>query len=185
MGELDEEMVYETRVGDVFTLGTTSWRVEQITHDQVLVSPAPGTPGRLPFWKGDSPGRPRELGRAFGQFVRELGILPAESAAHRLRETGLDDFAAGNLLNYLKEQAAATGVLPTDQTIVFERFRDELGDWRVCVHSALGSGVLTPWALAIEQPRGNATAWRSRPRPPMTASCSGYPTPNPNHRPLN
>jgi ATP-dependent Lhr-like helicase len=150
VGELDEEMVYETRVGDVFTLGTTSWRVEQITHDQVLVSPAPGTPGRLPFWKGDSPGRPRELGRAFGQFVRELGSLPAESAAHRLRETGLDDFAARNLVNYLKEQAAATGVLPTDQTIVFERFRDELGDWRVCVHSALGSGVLTPWALAIE-----------------------------------
>ncbi|HKH55058.1 MAG TPA: ATP-dependent helicase [Propionibacteriaceae bacterium] len=150
VGELDEEMVYETRVGDVFTLGTTSWRVEQITHDQVLVSPAPGTPGRLPFWKGDSPGRPRELGRAFGQFVRELSILPAESATHRLRETGLDDFAAGNLLTYLKEQAGATGVLPTDQTIVFERFRDELGDWRVCVHSALGSGVLTPWALAIE-----------------------------------
>ena len=150
VGELDEEMVYETRVGDVFTLGTTSWRVEQITHDQVLVSPAPGTPGRLPFWKGDSPGRPRELGRAFGQFVRELSILPAEPATQRLRETGLDDFAAGNLLTYLKEQAAATGVLPTDQTIVFERFRDELGDWRVCVHSALGSGVLTPWALAIE-----------------------------------
>ena len=151
VGELDEEMVYETRVGDVFTLGTTSWRVEQITHDQVLVSPAPGTPGRLPFWKGDSPSRPRELGLAFGQFVRELGSLPAERAAHRLRETGLDDFAAGNLLSYLKEQVAATGVLPTDQTIVFERFRDELGDWRVCVHSALGSGVLTPWALAIEQ----------------------------------
>src|SRR5215218_10378392 len=150
VGELDEEMVYETRVGDVFTLGTTSWRVEQITHDQVLVSPAPGTPGRLPFWKGDSPGRPRELGRAFGQFVRELGGLSGEPAEQRLRKAGLDDFAARNLINYLKEQAAATGVLPTDQTIVFERFRDELGDWRVCVHSALGSGVLTPWALAIE-----------------------------------
>src|SRR5215216_4875784 len=150
VGELDEEMVYETRVGDVFTLGTTSWRVEQITHDQVLVSPAPGTPGRLPFWKGDSPGRPRELGRAFGQFVRELGGLSGEPAEQRLRKAGLDDFAARNLINYLKEQAAATGVLPTDQTIVFERFRDELGDWRVCVHSAIGSGVLTPWALAIE-----------------------------------
>ncbi len=150
VGELDEEMVYETRVGDVFTLGTTSWRVEQITHDQVLVSPAPGSPGRLPFWKGDSPSRPRELGQAFGTFVREIAAQPAEPATARLRETGLDEFAAGNLLAYLGEQAGATGVLPTDQTVVFERFRDELGDWRVCIHSALGSGVLTPWALAIE-----------------------------------
>ena len=151
VGELDEEMVYETRVSDVFTLGTTSWRVEQITHDQVLVSPAPGVPGRLPFWKGDAPSRPLELGRAFGAFVREVGALGPEQATARLRETGLDDFAARNLVAYLSEQAAATGVLPTDQTVVFERFRDELGDWRVCVHSALGTAVLTPWALAIEQ----------------------------------
>ena len=150
VGELDEEMVYETRVGDVFTLGTTSWRVEQITHDQVLVSPAPGTPGRLPFWKGDSPARPAELGRAFGAFVREVGSLPAELAVVRLREAGLDEYAANNLTGYLREQSAATGALPTDRTIVFERFRDELGDWRVCVHCALGSGVLAPWALAIE-----------------------------------
>jgi ATP-dependent Lhr-like helicase len=151
VGELDEEMVYETRVGDVFTLGTTSWRVEQITHDQVLVSPAPGVPGRLPFWKGDSPGRPLELGRAFGGFVREVGTMPADKAAARLRQSGLDEFAARNLLSYLSEQSGATGALPTDQTIVFERFRDELGDWRVCVHSALGTGVLTPWALAVER----------------------------------
>ena len=151
VGELDEEMVYETRVGDVFTLGTTSWRVEQITHDQVLVSPAPGVPGRLPFWKGDSPGRPLELGRAFGEFVREVGALPALRATSRLRESGLDEFAARNLVAYLTEQSAATGALPTDQTIVFERFRDELGDWRVCVHSPLGTGVLTPWALAVER----------------------------------
>ena len=150
VGELDEEMVYETRVGDVFTLGTTSWRVELITHDQVLVSPAPGSPGRLPFWKGDSPSRPRELGRAFGAFVREISALPADRATARLRDAGLDEFAAGNLLAYLGEQTAATGALPTDQTVLFERFRDELGDWRVCIHSALGSGVLTPWALAIE-----------------------------------
>ncbi len=150
VGELDEEMVYETRVGDVFTLGTTSWRVEQITHDQVLVSPAPGVPGRLPFWKGDSPGRPLELGRAFGGFVREVGTMPAPKATARLRESGLDEYAARNLVSYLTEQSAATGALPTDQTIVFERFRDELGDWRVCVHSALGTGVLTPWALAVE-----------------------------------
>ncbi|HEY0237799.1 MAG TPA: helicase-related protein, partial [Friedmanniella sp.] len=151
VGELDEEMVYETRVSDVFTLGTTSWRVEGITHDQVLVSPAPGVPGRLPFWKGDAPGRPLELGRAFGKFVREVGAMPAERAEARLAEAGLDDYAATNLLTYLREQESATGSLPTDQTIVFERFRDELGDWRVCVHCALGTGVLTPWALAVER----------------------------------
>jgi len=151
VGELDEEMVYETRVSDVFTLGTTSWRVEGITHDQVLVSPAPGVPGRLPFWKGDAPGRPLELGRAFGAFVREVGGLAPERAEARLAEAGLDDYAASNLLTYLREQQSATGSLPTDSTIVFERFRDELGDWRVCVHCALGTGVLTPWALAVER----------------------------------
>ncbi|HEX8508016.1 MAG TPA: DEAD/DEAH box helicase, partial [Propionibacteriaceae bacterium] len=151
VGELDEEMVYETRVGDVFTLGTTSWRVEQITHDQVLVSPAPGVPGRLPFWKGDAPGRPLELGRAFGAFVREIGALAPAAALDRLGAAGLDEFAARNLVAYLSEQQAATGNLPNDKTIVFERFRDELGDWRVCVHCALGSNVLTPWALAVER----------------------------------
>ena len=150
VGELDEEMVYETRVGDVFTLGTTSWRVEQITHDQVLVSPAPGSPGRLPFWKGDSPARPAELGVAFGEFVRGVAAMPPDAALARLAEAGLDEFAAANLVSYLGEQAAL-GALPTDQTIVFERFRDELGDWRVCVHSPLGSGVLAPWSLAIER----------------------------------
>ena len=150
VGELDEEMVYETRVGDVFTLGTTSWRVEQITHDQVLVSPAPGSPGRLPFWKGDAPGRPLELGRAFGRFVREVGGMRREAATARLREAGLDESAASNLVAYLAEQQATTGALPTDRTVVFERFRDELGDWRVCVHCPLGTGVLNPWALAVE-----------------------------------
>ncbi len=151
VGELDEEMVYETRVGDVFTLGTTSWRVEQITHDQVLVSPAPGTPGRLPFWKGDAPARPLELGRAFGAFVRQIGTLPPAAAEDRLADSGLDPYARRNLISYLDEQQRATGALPTDTTIVVERFRDELGDWRVCVHSALGSSVLAPWALAVER----------------------------------
>jgi ATP-dependent helicase Lhr and Lhr-like helicase len=150
VGELDEEMVYETRVGDVFTLGTTSWRVQQITHDQVLVSPAPGSPGRLPFWKGDSPARPVELGVAFGEFVRSVAALAPAQALKRLAEAGLDPFAANNLVSYLGEQAAV-GALPTDTTIVFERFRDELGDWRVCVHTPLGSSVLAPWALAIER----------------------------------
>lgn len=150
VGELDEEMVYETRVGDVFTLGTTSWRVEQITHDQVVVSPAPGSPGRLPFWKGDSPARPVELGQAFGGFIREIGSLKPDQAYERLADSGLDDFARRNLVGYLDEQQRATGALPTDTTIVFERFRDELGDWRVCLHSPLGTGVLMPWALAVE-----------------------------------
>jgi len=163
VGELDEEMVYETRVGDVFTLGTTSWRVEQITHDQVLVSPAPGVPGRLPFWKGDSPSRPAELGRALGTFVREIGALDPQVAKDRLHTSGLDTWAADNLVAYLAEQQQATGALPTDKTIIFERFRDELGDWRVCVHSPLGAGILTPWALAVEH---SARERYAGPRPP-------------------
>ncbi|MFC8719957.1 ATP-dependent helicase [Kitasatospora sp. NPDC057198] len=149
VGELDEEMVYESRVGDVFTLGTTSWRIQEITHDKVLVTPAPGVPGRLPFWKGDTLGRPLELGRAVGAFVREVGALEPAAATERLRAAGLDDWAAGNLLAYLAEQRAACGHLPDDRTIVVERFRDELGDWRIVVHSPFGAQVHAPWALAI------------------------------------
>ncbi|MDH6127695.1 ATP-dependent helicase [Kitasatospora sp. GP82] len=149
VGELDEEMVYESRVGDVFTLGTTSWRIEEITHDKVLVTPAPGIPGRLPFWKGDTLGRPLELGRAVGAFVRELGALLPEEATARLRAAGLDDWASGNLLTYLAEQRAACGHLPDDRTIVVERFRDELGDWRIVIHSPFGAQVHAPWALAL------------------------------------
>ena len=142
-------MVYESRVGDVFTLGTSSWRIEDITHDKVLVSPAPGVPGKLPFWHGDSLGRPLELGRAVGAFLRELGGLTPEDATGRLRAAGLDDWAAGNLLAYLAEQRTATGHLPDDRTIVVERFRDELGDWRIVVHSPFGAQVHAPWALAL------------------------------------
>jgi ATP-dependent Lhr-like helicase len=149
VGELDEEMVYESRVGDVFTLGTSSWRIEDITHDRVLVSPAPGQPGRLPFWKGDAPGRPLELGRAIGAFLRELNKLAPDAAAERLAAAGLDEWAVGNLLTYLAEQRAATGHVADDRTIVVERFRDELGDWRVCVHSPFGAQVHAPWALAV------------------------------------
>ncbi|MEU1288716.1 ATP-dependent helicase [Kitasatospora sp. NPDC005856] len=149
VGELDEEMVYESRVGDVFTLGTTSWRIEEITHDQVLVTPAPGIPGRLPFWKGDTLGRPLELGRALGAFTRELGALRPEAATERLKQAGLDDWAAANLLDYLAEQRAACGHLPDDRTIVVERFRDELGDWRIVIHSPFGAQVHAPWALAL------------------------------------
>ncbi|MBW1595459.1 ATP-dependent helicase [Streptomyces sp. JJ38] len=149
VGELDEEMVYESRVGDVFTLGTTSWRIEDITRDRVLVSPAPGVPGRLPFWKGDQLGRPLELGRALGAFLREIGALAEDAARERLASAGLDELAVGNLLAYLAEQRAACGHVPDDRTIVVERFRDELGDWRVVVHSPFGAQVHAPWALAL------------------------------------
>ncbi len=150
VGELDEEMVYESRVGEVFTLGSTSWRIEDITHDRVMVSPAPGMPGRLPFWHGDALGRPVELGRAMGSFVRELGRVDDESATTRLRAIGLDEWAAANTIAYLREQRAATGALPDDRTIVVERFRDELGDWRVVVHSPFGARVHAPWGLALQ-----------------------------------
>ncbi|MFT4227035.1 DEAD/DEAH box helicase, partial [Micropruina sp.] len=149
VGELDEEMVYESRVGDVITLGTSTWRIEDITHDQVLVSPAPGEPGRLPFWKGDTLGRPAELGKALGAFVRELGGLSPEAARQRATAAGLDAWAADNLIGYLTEQREAIPQLPSDTTIVVERFRDELGDWRVVIHSPFGAGVHAPWALAI------------------------------------
>ncbi|MEU1095331.1 ATP-dependent helicase, partial [Streptomyces sp. NPDC005877] len=149
VGELDEEMVYESRVGDVFTLGTTSWRIEDITRDRVLVSPAPGVPGRLPFWKGDQLGRPLELGRALGAFLREVGSLSAEDARLRLLSAGLDAWAADNVIAYLDEQRRACGHVPDDRTILVERFRDELGDWRVVIHSPFGAQVHAPWALAL------------------------------------
>ncbi|WP_460845910.1 ATP-dependent helicase [Nocardioides ultimimeridianus] len=149
VGELDEEMVYESRVGDVFALGATSWRIEDITHDRVIVTPAPGVPARLPFWKGDNPGRPAELGEAIGSFTRELGAIPDAQAIERVRAEGLDEYAAANLVAYLREQTEATRQLPTDSTLVVERFRDELGDWRLVVHSPYGQAVHGPWALAI------------------------------------
>ncbi|MEU3455440.1 ATP-dependent helicase [Micromonospora sp. NPDC006766] len=149
VGELDEEMVYESRVGDVFLLGSSSWRIEEITPDRVLVSPAPGQAARMPFWKGDQPGRPVELGRAIGARIRALLRQSDGDAVAALRAGGLDDWAAGNLLTYLHEQQAATRALPDDRTVVVERFRDELGDWRLAVHSVLGARVNGPWALAI------------------------------------
>ncbi len=153
VGELDEEMVYESRVGDVITLGSSAWRIEDITHDRVLVTPAPGQPGRLPFWHGEALGRPAELGRALGEFVRELGSLDGgfagDAARARVHEAGLDDWATDNLLAYLTEQQEATRLVPDDRTIVVERFRDELGDWRVCIHSPFGGQVHSPWALAL------------------------------------
>ncbi len=149
VGELDEEMVYESRVGDVFMLGTTSWRIEDITHDRVLVTPAPGQAARLPFWKGEGLGRPAELGRGVGAMLREVTSLAPDAARARLSAAGLDAFAANNLLAYLDEQRQATAVLPTDRSIVIERFRDELGDWQVVIHSPFGSPVHAPWALCV------------------------------------
>ncbi|WP_237233652.1 DEAD/DEAH box helicase [Rothia nasisuis] len=152
VGELDEEMVYESRAGDVIALGASSWRIEDITHDRVTVTPAPGVPGRLPFWHGDSPGRPVDLGRALGTFARELALEASKDAgaAHtRLRALGLDEWAADNLLAYVGEQAAATGQVPNEKHLLVERFRDELGDWRLILHSPLGMPVHSPWALAV------------------------------------
>ncbi|NBE92023.1 ATP-dependent helicase [Nonomuraea sp. K271] len=148
VGELDEEMVYESRVGDVFVLGATSWRIEDITADRVLVSPAPGQPGKLPFWHGDAPGRPAELGKAIGRFLREQA---QQGSTDRMRAAGLDAYAAGNLLSYLNEQREATGYVPDDRTLLVERFHDELGDWRVVIHSPYGARVHAPWALAINR----------------------------------
>ncbi len=149
VGELDEEMVYESRVGDVFLLGSSSWRIEDITPDRVLVTPAPGAPAKMPFWKGDSLGRPVELGRAIGAQLRALTRAGDETATAQLRSSGLDEWAAGNLVAYLREQREATRNLPDDRTVVMERFRDELGDWRITVHCVLGAKVNAPWALAI------------------------------------
>jgi ATP-dependent Lhr-like helicase len=160
VGELDEEMVYELRAGmhgDVIVLGASSWRVAEITQDRVLVEPAPGVPGKLPFWKGDAVGRPIELGRALGAFVRETesdlarGPKARAKAADRLKELhDLDELAAENLLAYLEEERDVAGALPTDKRIVVERFRDELGDWRLCVLTPFGARVHAPWSLAIE-----------------------------------
>ncbi|WP_158840352.1 ATP-dependent helicase [Saccharothrix deserti] len=149
VGELDEEMVYESRVGDTFLLGTSSWRVEDITHDRVIVVPAPGQPARMPFWKGDAPGRPLELGRALGKFLREVSTLDDEEAGQRTTSAGLDAWATSNLLAYLGEQREATRHVPNDRIVLVERFRDELGDWRLVVHSPFGAQVNAPWALAI------------------------------------
>lgn len=149
VGELDEEMVYESRVNDVFTLGTTSWRIVEITHDRVNVLPAFGQPGKVPFWHGDGIGRPAELGEALGKFSREVSTAAPEKAESRLRDAGLDDNAQGNLLAYLAEQRDATGTLPTDRQLTVERGRDEVGDWRVILHSPYGMQVHAPWALAV------------------------------------
>lgn len=152
VGELDEEMVYESRPGETFILGASTWRIEDITFERVTVTPAPGEPGKMPFWHGDRPGRPLELGRALGAFQREMRGLNTDAAIAKLMaDYCLDRFAAGNVVSYLDEQASATGVVPDDRTVVIERFRDEIGDWRVCILSPFGTPVHAPWAMAIER----------------------------------
>jgi ATP-dependent Lhr-like helicase len=150
VGELDEEMVYEARAGQTFLLGASTWRIEDITRDRVLVSPAPGVPGMVPFWKGEGVGRPYELGEAIGRATRELVALAEPKAVARLTDQHrLDDLAARNLVSFLAEQAAATTAVPSDRTIVIERFRDEIGDWRLCILTPFGGRVHAPWALAL------------------------------------
>jgi ATP-dependent helicase Lhr and Lhr-like helicase len=151
VGELDEEMVYESRPGDVISLGATSWRITEITHDRVLVIPAPGQPARLPFWKGDGVGRPAELGAAVGAFTGELARLGRDEFAERCRAIGFDEFASDNLWQLIDDQRQATGTVPSDTTLVVERFRDELGDWRVILHSPYGLRVHGPLALAVSR----------------------------------
>src|SRR5215218_8267355 len=151
VGELDEEMVYEARAGQTFLLGASTWRIEEITRDRVLVSPAPGVPGAVPFWKGEGIGRPYELGRAIGQASRELAAAPEAAAHARLRdEYSLDERAAHNLLVFLREQRDSTGAVPSDRTVVVERFRDEIGDWRLCILTPFGARVHAPWAMALQ-----------------------------------
>ena len=150
VGELDEEMVYEARAGQTFLLGASSWRIEEITRDRVLVSPAPGVPGAVPFWKGEGVGRPYELGEAVGAVTRGVLALSQAKALETLRqEHALDERAANNLLGFLREQEAATGAVPSDRTVVVERFRDEIGDWRLCILTPFGARVHAPWALAL------------------------------------
>ncbi len=150
IGELDEEMVYESRRGETFTLGASTWRIEAITRDRVIVSAAPGEPGKTPFWRGDGPGRPLELGRALGRFAREIGETSREEALSRLTERSrVDPHSASHLLEYLEEQKEQGGSIPTDRNVVVERFRDELGDWRIAILSPFGARVHAPWALAI------------------------------------
>ncbi len=146
VGELDEEMVYEARPGQTFLLGATTWRIEEIGRDRVIVSPAPGVPGAVPFWKGDGVGRPKELGKAIGEFSRWAVDQPAEVLE---RDYDLDERAATNLLAFLREQEEATRVIPSDRTIVVERFRDEIGDWRLCVLSPYGGRIHAAWGLAL------------------------------------
>ncbi len=160
VGELDEEMVYESRPGETFLLGASTWRIEDITHERVIVTPAPGQPGKMPFWHGDGPGRPLELGRAIGEFNRKITSMDRDQALAVLEtENGLDRLAARNLWEFLDEQREATGRAPDDRTIVVERFRDEIGDWRVCMLSPFGAQIHAPWGMALQHRLAEEWGW--------------------------
>src|SRR6185437_5004536 len=149
VGELDEEMVFESKAGEVFLLGASAWRIDEITQDRVLVSPAPGEAGKMPFWHGDRAGRPMEFGRRIGALVRELRAMPqAVAIAALVKQHDLDANAAENLLRYLADQESSAGVIPDDATVLIERVRDELGFWRVCVLTPFGSRIHAPWGMA-------------------------------------
>ena len=175
VGELDEEMVYEARAGQTFLLGASTWRIEEIGRDRVIVSPAPGAPGAVPFWRGDGVGRPKELGKAIGAFSRWAVGQDAETLE---ADYDLDPRAASNLLAFLREQEDATRVVPSDRTIVVERFRDEIGDWRLCVLSPYGGRVHAAWGLALSAgASASSTAWSPTRSGPTTGSSSTSPTP--------
>ena len=160
VGELDEEMVFESRTGDTIILGATTWRIDEISHNRVSVSPAPGEPGKMPFWKGDGPGRPAEFGEKIGRLTRQLLALPRPVAASQLiDEHSLDENAAENLLRYLEEQKAATQFVPSDQDIVIEIVRDELGDRRICVLTPFGNRVHAPWCMAVDAKIRSERGW--------------------------
>ena len=173
VGELDEEMVYEARPGQAFLLGASTWRIEEIGRDRVIVTPAPGAPGAVPFWKGDSVGRPKELGEAIGAFSRWAVEQDAETLQ---RDYDLDERAARNLLAYLREQQAATRVLPSERTIVLERFRDEIGDWRLCVLSPTAGACTPPGGSRCRRASASASASRpTRSGPTTASSCTSRP----------
>ncbi|MBP9086024.1 MAG: DEAD/DEAH box helicase [Kofleriaceae bacterium] len=155
IGELDEEMVFESKVGDRFTLGASTWRIEAITFDRVIVTPAPGEPGRMPFWRGENAMRPIEFGQRMGVTLGRLTELTGDAArAYAQADLQLDASVADALIEYVNEQAARSAV-PTDRRIVVEPSRDEFGDWRICVLSPLGAKVLAPWAI-VAQAQGRA-----------------------------
>ncbi len=163
VGELDEEMVFESREGDVFVLGASSWRIDEITQDKVMVTPAPGEPGKMPFWHGDRPGRPLEFGQRVGKLSRELARATQAKAEKRLREEhGLDERAAKNLVQYLHDQANATGEVPSDETVIVERYRDDLGDFRVCVLTPFGARIHAPWTVAVARRLAETHALEAR-----------------------
>jgi ATP-dependent helicase Lhr and Lhr-like helicase len=150
LGELDEEFVHESRVGDVFQLGSSTWRINTIEHDRVIVTPAPGAPARMPFWHGEFMARSIELSRRVGALRRESSVSQA-SDEEFAAEHECDVSSATTLRSYVAEQRAATGVVPDDRTFVVEHFRDEVDAVRVVIHAPVGARVTAPWGMALAQ----------------------------------